>query len=113
MFKKGTRYPQLVDALMGQEDGTALSGSIADLKSFWAMVDVRAKALLSQKFSSYTVLDVQRRSGFQPSSYACMSALSTIEQYLKTFNNASTDGSEFRSRLVDKLGKLTDQARMK
>lgn len=106
MFKRGTRYPQLVDVLVGQEDEAALTGSIEDLQPFWAMVDVRTKALLSQKFSNYTVLDLQRTSGSLPSSYACMSALSTIEQYLKTFINAPVDDSEFRSRLVDKLGRV-------
>jgi hypothetical protein len=111
MFKKSTHYPQLVEALAEQEDEITLSDMTGDAQSLWAMVDVRAKALRHQRFGNHTVSDLQAISASQPSTYACMSALSTIEQYMKALSCAPVDDDELRSRIADMLDRVMAKAK--
>lgn len=111
MFKKSTRYPQLVEALAVQGEENALSNMTEDPKSLWAMVDKRAKTLRHQKFGSHRVSDLQAMSESQLSVYACMSALSTIEQYMKALNSTPMDDGELRRRIADKLDRVQKLAK--
>ncbi|KAF9982529.1 hypothetical protein BGZ65_002762 [Modicella reniformis] len=119
LFKKGTRYPQLLDTCIPEafhdvilsllkppNDKTTLSISTEDSQLFWSMVDVRTKCLRSQKFSNHTVSDLQTMSGSLPTSYACMSALSTVAEYLKALNNAQVDNHELRNKLTEELARI-------
>ncbi|KAI8346236.1 hypothetical protein B0O80DRAFT_246524 [Mortierella sp. GBAus27b] len=104
VLKRSTRYPQLVHSLEALGNKAVLDGPTEDLLSFWTMVE--SKSLRTQTFSHHTVSDLQRGSEAVPSWYACISAMSTIEQYLKTPGNAQADDGELRKRMVDMIGKV-------
>ncbi|KAF9914831.1 hypothetical protein BX616_007462 [Lobosporangium transversale] len=76
-----------------------------DFQTFWTTMGARTKLVQSQRFCTSTVSDLQAVTGARPSSYACMSAVKTVAQYLEVVNTNDED-NEFKERLWRELERI-------
>ncbi|KAG0294706.1 hypothetical protein BGZ96_000615 [Linnemannia gamsii] len=116
VLSKNTRYPQLsqrcipvparhlVQNIQEMESGEMVPTD--DSWRFWATFRGRMKCVDTPSFSGNTVLNLQNQRREQPSTVACLSALTTATRYLETLHNQGKVDPVFLSRLATELSRL-------
>lgn len=73
---------------------------------FWATFRGRMKSLDTPSFGGNSVRNLQNQSREQPSTAACLSALTTATRYLETLHSQGKVDPAFSSRIAAELFKL-------
>ncbi|KAF9155437.1 hypothetical protein BG015_009905 [Linnemannia schmuckeri] len=116
VLSNNTRYPQLsrrcipvparhlVQNIQEMESGEMVPTD--NSWRFWATFHGRMKCLDTPSFGSYTVRNLQNQNREQPSTVACLSALTTATRHLETLHSQGKVDPVFSSRLAAELSKL-------